>query len=201
MPIIRKDYRTAIKDKRGTAILEFAIIAPTFLLMLMGTFDLGMAQYVKSIMEGEIQKAGRDSSLQTGSATTRQTTLDTRVRTRVQTIAKDATVTFTRKAFQRYSNVSAAREDFIDANSNGTCNAGESYTDWNNNSTWDLLGGSTGQGGAKDAVVYTATTTYNRLFPLYGLAGFPQEQVLTSTTILVNQPFNEQTVPTTRTCT
>ncbi len=201
MALIRHSCRSALKDKRGTAITEFAIIAPTFFLMLMGFYDLGMAQYVKSIMEGEIQKAGRDSSLQTGGANLTQTALDERVRSRVKTIAKDATVTFTRKAFQRYANVSAVKEDFIDSNSNGTCNAGESYTDWNNNNSWDLIGGSNGQGGAKDAVVYTATATYRRLFPLATMAGWSDDQVLTTTTILVNQPFAEQAVPVSRTCT
>jgi Flp pilus assembly protein TadG len=201
MAIIRKTCRKALKDKRGTALTEFAIIAPTFFLMLMGIFDLAMAQYVKSILEGEVQKAGRDSSLQLGGLTTSQTNIDTRVRTRVQAVAKQANVTFSRRAFQRYSSVSSVREDFIDSNSNGTCNAGETYTDWNDSGTWDLIGGSSGQGGAKDAVVYTATTSYRRLFPLYSMIGWPEDQVLSSTTILVNQPFADQKTPVSRTCT
>ncbi len=200
MAIIRTACRKALKDKRGTALTEFAIIAPTFFIMLMGIFDLGMAQYVKSILEGEVQKAGRDSSLQIGGSTVTQTNVDERVRSRVKVLAKDATVTFSRRAFQRYSSVSNVKEDFIDSNNNGTCNAGETYTDWNNSSSWDLVGGNSGQGGAKDAVVYTATTTYKRLFPLYGLLGWPQDQVLSSTTILVNQPFADQATPVSRTC-
>jgi Flp pilus assembly protein TadG len=200
MAIIRTTCRKALKDKRGTALTEFAVIAPTFFIMLMGIFDLGMAQYVKSILEGEVQKAGRDSSLQVGGTVTKQTDIDARVRSRVKILAKDATVTFTRRAFQRYSSVSNVKEDFIDSNNNGTCNAGETYVDWNNSNSWDLIGGNSGQGGAKDAVVYTATASYNRLFPMYGLLGWPQQQVLTSTTILVNQPFAEQAAPVSRTC-
>ena len=54
-------------DTRGLTIIEFAIIAPTLLVLMMGTFDLGFRAYATSVLQGEVQKAARDATLETGS--------------------------------------------------------------------------------------------------------------------------------------
>lgn len=179
------------QDTSGTTVVEFAFVAPVLFVMLMGTLDLGHQLYTRAILNGEVHKAGRDSALETGIAN--GAALDAKVEGAVHKIASNATVTFTRNSFRNFSEAAAKNpEDFTDNNDNGTCDAGEPYEDANNNDTWDDDGGDDSQGGAKDAVVYTVSATYPRLFPMAGLAGLPDTITITATTVLRNQPFADQ---------
>lgn len=194
--------RRLVRQQKGVTIVEFGFVGPVLILMVMGVLDVGHQLYARSVLAGQMQKAGRDSALETG--TTNGTTLDNSVKTAVLKIASNATVTFKRKSYRTFSDASAAQaEDFTDTDGNGTCNGGEPYEDANNNSNWDADGGNSGQGGAKDVVVYTATVTYPRLFPMAGLIGLPSTVTLTSSTVLPNQPFSDQdlSAATARNCT
>lgn len=104
-------------------------------------------------------------------------------------------------------------EAFTDSNGNGIWDPGEPYTDrsrgvkdgvrqadecfWdqNNNNTHDDNIGAAGQRGmGQDVVSITATLTYKRIFPFWKMIGQPQNQVLTASTFLRNQPFSVQTL-------
>ena len=45
---------------------------------------------------------------------------------------------------------------------------------------------------AQDVVSIRASLTYKRIFPFWNMIGQPQNQVLTATTFLRNQPFSAQ---------
>ena len=51
------------QDATGAVLIEFALVAPVFLMLIMGTFDLGQMAYGKSVLEGAVQKAARDSEI------------------------------------------------------------------------------------------------------------------------------------------
>ena len=190
------------RDERGATIVEFAIVLPILMILIMGAMDTGFQLYTRAVLAGEMQKAGRDSSLENGS--TNATALDDQVKNAVLTISPDATITFTRKSYRTFSDAAAAQaEDFTDTDGDGTCDNGEPFEDANNNGTWDADGGDTGQGGAKDAVVYTATAVYPRMFPIAKLVGISDTVTLTSSTVLRNQPYSDQdlSAPTTGNCT
>ena len=176
--------------------MEFAFVAPTLLLMLLAGFDFSYGQYVGSILQGEVQKSGRDAALEGSSGAL--AALDGRVRTRVNTLVENATYTITRKNVASFERAGQA-EPFIDAVHganplDGLCNQGEAYTDENNNGRFDLGpdAGSDGQGGARDITVYSVRVSYPRLFPLSGLLGVPTTVTQTATTVLRNQPFGQQ---------
>ena len=50
-------------DCRGATIIEFAIVAPVMMFLLMGLGDLLYQLYLQSILDGALQKAGRDSTI------------------------------------------------------------------------------------------------------------------------------------------
>jgi hypothetical protein len=52
--------------------------------------------------------------------------------------------------------------------------------------------GANGIGGARDVVLYTANVTYPRMFPLHSMIGLPSNVTVSATTVLRNQPFDEQ---------
>jgi Flp pilus assembly protein TadG len=193
-------------DRKGISAVEFALISPAFLTILLGALDLGHTLYLRAVMQGLIQKTARDLGLESGATTAQQNALDTIMRKGIQNLVKvnDSDITITRRFFRDFTKAAASTaEPLVDANANGQCDPGEQYQDTNNNKNWDRDGGDAGQGGAKDSVVYTVQVKYPRLMPLWGLVGLPRQQTLTASTVLANQPYGDQgsyTTPTTRTC-
>lgn len=179
-------------DQRGVTLIEFAIVAPVFLLLLMGLLDLTYRMYVTSILNGAMQQAGRSASLESGPGAL--TTIDAKVIKSVREVARNLTYQSTFKSFADYTKI--APEPFKDLNSNSIRDAGECYADVNDNSQWDANPGKTGVGGAKDSVVYTMSISYPRVFPMARLLGWTERQEVQSTTIFKNQPFNSQNTPT-----
>jgi TadE-like protein len=175
------------KDANGVALTEFALITPVFMLMLMGAFDIGYGIYVKSLLEGAVEAAGREASLET----TATTTIDNRVRTTMAAVNRSEDIAFSREYYQNYVDVELP-EDFTDGNANGIRDVGECFVDRNGNSIWDSDVGLPGRGGAQDVVLYTATLTYNRLFPLWSLLGQSNSIAVTGSTYIRNQPFSAQ---------
>ena len=154
------------KDEHGVTAIEFALISPVFLFMLMGTFDIGYAIYMRSTLNGAVQLAARDSSLQDATDDTARAAIDNKVRGIIQQINRNATVTIDRKNYSDYNDVQK-KEEYDDDNGNGTCDNSEAFDDINANDTWDNVGKS-GIGGARDSVLYSITVSYNTLFPFSG---------------------------------
>lgn len=193
-----KHLRSLKSDAGGVTAIEFGLLAPVLLMTLLGLFDMGHTMYTKSLMLGAIQKAARDSSIE--GAQSREAALDARVTAIVRDIAPDSTLAFKRRSFTNFSDIGQP-EDFTDTDANGTCNDGEPFEDANGNGTWDAVStGSEGFGGARDAVLYTVTVTYDRYFPAWKLLGQDNTTSMQSTTVLRNQPYDLQQMPTLESC-
>lgn len=178
------------REEEGATLVEFGFVAPVLILMIMGIFDMAHSQYTSALVNGAMQKAGRDLTLE--SAGSRETTIDQAVIDQVQNVVPStATVTLEKLSHFDFSDIGEA-EEIVGDDGNGVCDTGENYIDANGNGSWDSNRGQDGIGGARDAVLYTAVVRYPRLFPMAGLAGLPEEVELRSSTVLRNQPFDEQ---------
>lgn len=187
-------------DQTGATIVEFALILPPLLLTLMGLSDMAHNMYTAQILNGAVQQAARDSTIQ-GTRSDRLA-LDAAVTNAVKAIAPDAKVTFSRSYFQNFSNVGRP-EDWSDLNTNGKCDNGEPFEDVNGNGRWDQKPGLGGIGAARDAVLYQVGIKYPRLFPIAGMIpGQSTTMDMTAVTVLRNQPYasNQQVAPTTGNC-
>ena len=184
-------------DERGATIVEFALVLPVLMTLLLGLFDTGYNLYTSAILQGAIQKAARDSTLEGATPAD----LDAKVTSTVHNIAPQSTIVFSRKSYTSFSDIGTP-EDFTDVNNDGTCDAGEPYEDENGNGTWDTDRGVTGNGGARDAVLYSVTVSYPHMFPLPSFVGMSNTYTMKSETVLRNQPFDNQTTiqPVTRNC-
>ena len=109
----------------------------------------------------------------------------------VKTTPCSATVTLEKLSHFDFGDIGEA-EAFSDENSNDVCDNNEVFEDANANGIWDSNRGKSGIGGARDAVVYSATVTYPRFFPMTGILGLPEDVVLEASTILRNQPYDTQ---------
>ncbi len=174
----------------GATLTEFGLVAPILMLMIMGIFDMAHTQYTSALVNGAMQKAGRDLTLETAGSL--EGTIDQTVIDQVSNVVPDsATVRLEKLSHFDFEDIGEA-EEFDDENGNTICDNGEVFVDANDNGQWDEDRGEEGIGGARDAVVYTAIVTYPRLFPMYGLAGLPQDVELSASTVLRNQPYDQQ---------
>jgi len=201
--MMRARLRRFGTDRRGAALVEFAIVTPVTLLIMMGLGDLIYQEYAQLILAGAVQKAARDSAIEGGADST--AAIDAKVVTAMtpimKNLANDCTITAaattwcaTRKSYDNFSEV--APEPLTDTNKNGVRDPGECFTDENGNGSWDIDPGLNGQGGASAVTLYTMTLIYPRIFPVAGLFGWPKTQTISATTLLKNQPYASQTVNT-----
>jgi len=177
------------QDRRGAAAIEFAIVAPVLIISLMGVFDLGYNMYTDTLLQGAVQKAARDSTIE--GANGEAAVLDGSVTAMVHHIAPQATLQFDRSAYSSFDDVRQP-EDFNDVDGDGTCNNNEPFEDANGNGVWDADRGTAGFGGARDAVLYTVTIDYPRPFPVAKLIGQSGTFRMKAATVLRNQPYGLQ---------
>ena len=180
--------RRLFTERRGVAAVEFAVVAPLFLLASMGIFDLSYQYYVKATLAGIMENAGRAATLQDYSAD--QSTLDAAVRDQIHRTYNGVDIQLERKAYASFGNVKAP-ERFTDTNGNGSFDGGECFQDTNANGAWDADPGTNGNGGANQVVLYTAKVSFVRLFPLWIMLGQPQTKLIEANTLLRNQPYGD----------
>lgn len=195
LPLLRRVRR----DRRGTAILEFAMTAPVFLLLVMGTFDYSWQMYGQQILQGAVADAARQATLENYATVAKQKELDDGVRERVEMVLGPATMEFKRKAYQDFTGV-GEREPLEDKNSNGVADKGECFDDLNGNNKWDLDSARDGNGGASDVVLYTVTVTVERILPVWKMLGQSANTTLQSSTVLRNQPYAASTATRKKIC-
>ncbi len=178
------------RDDAGVAMVEFALIAPVMLMTLFGLFDLGHGMYTSAVLQGAVEKTARNSTIESANTGT----LDARVTVAVRQIAPGANLSFSRTTYTNFSNVRQA-EDFDDVDHDSTCGGGETFEDTNANGIWDTDQGRSGNGGARDAVLYKVTISYPRLLPVAHLLGQSNTMQIKTSTVLRNQPYGLQNSP------
>lgn len=203
MALIFPALRRMRKNEDGATLLEFALISPVFLFMLLGTFEIGYGIYMRSALNGAIQHAARAATLQNANDPTVRRQTDDEVRAilkKVNGSLTDSDIKISRKSYLNFSNVERI-ETYTDSNSNGTCDNNEVFVDENGNGTWGTVGRAD-NGGAHDAVLYSISVTYDAVFPFetftrnsknrdaaFTLEGLSNQRTLKSETLLKNQPF------------
>jgi hypothetical protein len=179
--------RSLANNIDGAVLIEFAIVAPVFLLMVIGMLDLGQMAYAKSVLEGAVQKAARDSALET--ASTLQA--DNTVKAIVGPVLPGAEFVTSRQSYFDFIDIDRP-ERWNDANNNGTCDNNESYVDENSNGSWNEDIGLNGNGGASDVIVYTVNVNYTPVFKIPFMPEKWDERTLTASVVRKNQPFAQQ---------
>lgn len=180
-------WRRMRDDDEGVTIVEFALIAPTFLLLLLGTLDVGHMVYAQSVLNGAVQSAARGASLEGGDTAA----ADAMVLSRIDGIMPGVQLNSTRTSYYDFADINRS-EQWDDTDDSGICDNGETYTDENGNGQWDSDIGVDGNGGANDVVIYTVEATYQPLFRVPFMPQAWEIRTLESTAISKNQPFADQ---------
>jgi len=187
------------RDENGAAIVEFAFVAGPMVLLLLGGIELGYDSYVRSTMQGALNDAARTAAVEFPiidvDGDTVEEQVENMIRETVQHVAPNATVKVTQKSYFDFSDIGNPEKLMTDHNSNGEFDAadGDCWEDANNNGAYDTDAGKTGNGGADDVVLYTASVSTPRLLPLDGfLPSVGPNLDLTLKTAVRNQPYSTQ---------
>ena len=177
--------RSLRREDSGVTILEFAMVAPVMLLLLLGFFDLGYRAYASSVLQGALHDAARMATVGGYS----MTQIDTRVKTRLSNFATRSVTTTEAASYYQFSGVSQPELIVGDTTPLNTYNAGDCFEDQNGNNSYDTDRARSGTGGSDDIVRYRVSITFPRVFPLGILLGWSNSQTLSSETVLRNQPY------------
>lgn len=179
-----------IQAEQGVSALEFAFVAPVLLLLLFGIIEFSLVMTAYNVMEGATSISARLGKTGfTSSGNTRAQTIINSITARAGSFIDPEQLTVTSKFYKQFDQIGDP-EPYIDANSNGNYDTGETYTDVNGNAQWDSDMGSSGYGSANDVVVYTVTYPWTINTPIVNrLVGQNGTYNITTHAVVKNEPY------------
>ncbi len=197
--------RTAIlRNTQGAALVEFALIAPMFILIMFVVFQIGMIGWAKSTLETAVRDAARFAITgEKGTAATREASIIAGIDERMSSFQRrlGQPITVTTRVYPTFEDIAQPEKIVMDANANGICESGDQYVDFNGNGVRDADMAKTGYGGPNDVVIYTATFPLEALLPLNtGAFNLGQVFNLKAQAAVQNEPFGSLISPPVLTC-
>ncbi len=177
------------QDQSGIAIIEFAMIAPVFLLMVMGIIEFSTIMFTTVVMESATNVTSRlGKTGYVAAGTTRDQQIIDNIKTRTAGLLDPTKITITSKAYTDFSKVGQP-EPCLNPNHSPCPGApGVNFTDINGNGVWDADMGRAGLGNAGDVVVYTVSYPWPIMTPIVaGIIG--RTFTITVRTVVRNEPY------------
>ena len=142
------------RDCRASVAVEFAMVLPLLVLLVVGSMELGVALMADASLEMGIRAASRFGITVNPTGVTRKDAIRATVLKYVHPwLRQDSDLVVTEKVYASYAKV-GQDEPYTDTNGNGQWDQGEPFQDLNNNGHWD--GGASSDGGSGAIVVYEA---------------------------------------------
>ena len=198
---LRQLARRLATDRHGATIIEFAIVAPVLLLLLVGGFELAHQSYVKAVLQSALTDAARRAAVEDPQFVAAGDTLEERVENlviaKIGPSAPDATVSVSQEIFFDFSGIGNPEKLMTDVDGDGQYDEadGDCFADLNENGEYDTDTGRDGIGGSNDVVLYEATLSMPRLFPLDAFIDVGPAVELRAETAIRNQPYAAQRTP------
>ena len=177
--------------RRGVSALEFALVAPAFILVLAGIIEIAMVMFVSVLAEGGIREAARYGITgQDPDGMTREERLVQIIQRHTHGLIAVSADNVTFKVYGDYTYI-GSEEPYVDANGNAQYDDGEDFTDWNDNGQWDSDTGVDGSGGSGDIVLYEVLYTYEFMTPIFSVFGGEDGALdLTASVAVRNEPYD-----------
>jgi Flp pilus assembly protein TadG len=186
----RDAARAFLRCSRGASLVEFALVFPILIVLVIGLLEVGMMMFIQSAMEGGLREATRwGITGQTVTGETREESIRRILEENTLGMVDFSGAAITMRTYDSFSDVGQP-EPWTDSNDNGQYDVGEPYTDLNGNTQWDEDRGVEGVGNASEIVSYTVEYHW---VPLTGLIssfigdgdGIPMR----ASTVVRNEPF------------
>lgn len=179
-----------LRHEEGVTALEFAIVAPVFMLLLFGIIEFALIMMAYNVMEGATAVSSRlGKTGYTASGVTREQTIINAITDRAGSLIDAQFLTVTSKFYKQFDQINDP-EPYSDTNGNGTRDGGENYTDINGNAQWDPDMGASGYGSAGDIVVYEVRYPWKISVPIISsLVGTNGTYTITTHAVVKNEPY------------
>ncbi|HEX7007115.1 MAG TPA: TadE/TadG family type IV pilus assembly protein [Alphaproteobacteria bacterium] len=159
-------FRRLRREEDGSEAIEFALIFPGFLLILVGAIEFAVVTFIGAILESAMADASRFGI--TGGAPsgmTREEYVLQIVADRTYGLVDLDKAKLETLVYPSFGDIGKP-EPFIDENDNDAYDLGEDFTDVNGNGQWDPDMGAVGLGGPGEVVLYRITYTWGMLTPV-----------------------------------
>lgn len=180
------------RDCSGATMLEFALVAPFAIIMIMAVIELSLMMLAQNVMESATFVASREGKTgYVNNGMTREQTILSVLNARAGSLLDTSQISISTTTYNNFTNVGQS-EPFVDANENGERDDGENFTDINGNGEYDSDQGVEGAGAAGEVVVYLVQYPWHIFTPVIGqLLGATNNTInLTARAIIKNEPFN-----------
>lgn len=186
--LLSRHFPTVIRCDRGATAIEFAFLAPVFVLMLMAIIEFSLIMFTSAVMESATNntaRLGKTGYVAAGSTRTEQ--IIANIKARTSGLLDPNKITITTQVYSGFPQVGQPEPCITQSPCSGA--AGVNFQDINGNGTWDADMGAVGQGNAGDVVVYVANYPWPIFTPVIRtLVG--NTFTISSRTVVKNEPFN-----------
>lgn len=189
--------RRLCRAESGAALIEFALVLPPLLLLVIGMFEVATAMFVSTSVESALREASRYgiTGNQPANGQTREQQILQIVQDQTFGFLDPATTVISFKTYASFQDVGQP-EPFVDTPApsplaNGQYDPGEEFTDLNGNGQWDADRGIAGVGNAGDVVQYKVDYDWRLMTPFISQI-FGNNGVLAMSASLVarNEPYS-----------
>jgi len=177
-----------VKCESGITVVEFAIIAPVFLLLISGIVEFSLIMFTSVVMESATNTTSRlgKTGYTTGGISRQQEIINT-VDARTAGLLDPTKITIKSESYSDFNNIGQPEPCITPSPCPGT--AGVNFVDINGNGTWDADMGQAGLGGAGDIVVYTVSYPWHIMNPLVSTI-IGSTFTITARSVVRNEPYN-----------
>lgn len=140
----------------GSTIVEFALVAPVFLVLVLGAFELCLILFTSGSLQSAVTAASRYGVTGQSAGGDRLGEITRILRARTFGLIDVAAADIETLVYPTFTGIGQP-EPFTDANGNGVRDPGEPFVDANGNGVWDADIGAAGLGGPGDIVLYRVT--------------------------------------------
>lgn len=182
--------KAVASGRRGVAAVDFALVAPPLLLLLVGIFEVALLFTGNVLLQAgasNAARAGITGRVPAGLA--REEAIREAVAEATGPLLDPARLRIETMVYPSFGSIGRP-EPWDDLDGNGRRDPGEPFDDVNGNGTWDADMGAPGAGGASEVVLYRLTYDWNPVVPMIR-ALLPGDGVITLRTSLAirNEPF------------
>jgi Flp pilus assembly pilin Flp len=177
------------RNEDGVTAIEFALITPVFLLMIMGIIEFSMIMFTSAVMEGATNNSarlGKTGYIAPGSS--RQQQILANVGAKTAGLLDPTKITLTSEVYTDFDDIGKPEPCISPPTAPCPGAAGVNFIDINGNGTWDSDMGQAGLGNPGDVVVYTVSYPWPIVTPIINTI-IGSTFTITARTVVRNEPY------------
>ena len=180
-----------ITDRKGTSLVEFALVGPVFIFLLLAIFESATVFLASTLLEGGVREASRFGITGRTDLGSRTDVIRTVIEEHSVGLLDGEEIEVNAAVYPSFDSIGVP-EDFDDENGNGRWDVGESYTDGNGNGRYDDGNGVPGVGGPEEIVLYRVNYDWELMVPFLRPLLPPDGTIALQAQIAVrNEPWPE----------